>query len=381
MKNLISGRSNALLKLRKNFFSELQVKLNPMTCLELDEGKLPKSTTTNKDQLMSYFREMSLMRRMEIESDNLYKNKEIRGFCHLYTGQESVAEGMEAGLTFQDAIITAYREHCQAYKRGIHPKAILAEMMSRSIGATKGKGGSMHYYHKKNNFYGGHGIVGAQIPLGTGIAYGMKYKGHKQACFTMFGDGTCNQGQLFESVNMAALWKLPVVYVIENNHFGMGTSEHRASFFKPLMGKFRGVPGLRIDGMDVFSVREATKFAKDYVINNGPLFLEVDTYRYQGHSMSDPGISYRTRDEVNKIREERDCIERVRRMILENKFAEEKDLKQIEKDLRVEMEEYAEECKKAALPELKELWTEIYANNEEFFHRGVTADLSFVPRK
>lgn len=308
---------------------------------------------------------------MEIESDTLYKEKEIRGFCHLYIGQESIALGMEEGMTKQDCVITAYREHCNQYARGDTPYRIIAEMMSRSTGSTKGKGGSMHYYNKKNNFYGGHGIVGAQIPMGTGIAFALKYKEAKNACFTMFGDGSANQGQLFEASNMAGLWKLPVVYVIENNHYGMGTSEQRASFFRPLHAKIRGFPGLVVQGNDVFAVREATKICKEYAVNNGPMFLEIDTYRYQGHSMSDPGITYRSKEEVQKYRTSKDCINKVKHLLLENSFATEAEMKAVERDVRERIQADVEKIRNDPYPEPSDLVTEIYVDEVPPFIRGV----------
>lgn len=277
---------------------------------------------------------------------------------------------MEEGLTKEDCIITAYREHCTHMARGDTPYRIIAEMMSKVTGSTKGKGGSMHYYNKKNNFYGGHGIVGAQIPLGTGIAFALKYQNKPNACFTLYGDGSANQGQLFEAANMAGLWKLPVVYVIENNRYGMGTSVQRSSHYQPLYAKFRGYPGLKIDGMDVFAVREAVKFCKDYVLKHGPMFLEIDTYRYQGHSMSDPGITYRTNEEVSKTREARDCINKVKNYILNSKFATEEELKSIERNIRGQILDDIEKIKKDPFPEPTEMITNIYTEENVPFIRG-----------
>jgi pyruvate dehydrogenase E1 component alpha subunit len=319
------------------------------------------------------------MRRMEVESDNLYKNKEIRGFCHLYIGQviyffifkESIALGMEEGMTKEDCVITAYREHCNYLARGDNPKNIIAEMMSRATGSTKGKGGSMHYYSRKDNFYGGNGIVGAQIPLGTGLAFALKYLNKQNACFTLYGDGSANQGQLFEAANMAGLWKLPVVYVIENNHYGMGTSEQRSSHHRPLHSKFRSYPGIVVQGNDVFAVREAVRTCKEYAVKNGPIFLEIDTYRYQGHSMSDPGITYRTKDEVTQYRESKDCIDKVKRIILTNNVATESELKKIERDIRERIEKDVETIKSEPYPAPSELFSEIYAGENPPFIRNV----------
>lgn len=273
--------------------------------------------------------------------------------------------GMEAALTREDPIITGYREHCATLARGDTPYRIIAEMMSRATGSTKGKGGSMHYYNRKNNFYGGHGIVGAQVSLGTGLAFTLKYTNKPNAAFAMFGDGAVPQGQVYESSNIAALWKLPVVYVIENNHFGMGTPEARSNFYHPLHAKFRGIPGLLAQGNDVFSVREASRFSKNFAIQNGPLFLEFDTYRYVGHSMSDPGISYRTKDEVNAYKESKDVIDKIKNYILGFKVANENDLKSIEREIKDRLAQDLEKIKNDPYPEAKELYTEVYVEDAE----------------
>jgi pyruvate dehydrogenase E1 component alpha subunit len=319
---------------------------------------------------------MTLYRRVEYAADDLYKQKQIRGFCHLYIGQESVALGMHEGSTYEDCLITAYREHCQALSRGNNVHELLAEMMGKFTGATKGKGGSMHYYNKKNNFYGGHGIVGAQIPMGTGLAFALKYKKKQNACFTMYGDGSTNQGQLLEASNMAGIMKLPVVYVIENNGYAMGTEISRHSHHQDIHSKFRSFPGVKIDGQCIFTVREWTKYCKDFVIQNGPLFFEIDTYRYQGHSVSDPGISYRTKDEIIEFRNTRDCINKVRHIILENSVATEKELKNMDNEIRDHIEETIEDCYKAPIPEVKELFTELYVGQKDMFIRNTDLENS-----
>lgn len=295
----------------------------------------------------------------------------------MYIGQESIALGMEEGLTFEDPLITAYREHCQAYMRGHTPKEIIAEMMSKSTGATKGKGGSMHYYNKKSNFYGGNGIVGAQIPIGTGLAFALKYLKKPNAAFAMFGDGSVNQGQFLEAINMAGLWKLPMVYVIENNKYGMGTSVDRSNYHQPLYSKFRSFPGIKIDGMDVFQVREYTRFCKEHVIKNGPMILEIDTYRYQGHSMSDPGVSYRTKDEITQVRKTRDNIDHVKSLILSHNLASADELKEIELKIKNDMNEIVESCFKDSLPHADELYSEIYCDQTNMFIRGVDLESSY----
>lgn len=267
---------------------------------------------------------------------------------------------MEAALEKDDAIITAYRCHGFALMRGGTVHNILAELLGKVTGISRGKGGSMHMF--ANQFYGGNGIVGAQVPVGAGIAFTQKYLNKNNCTFALYGDGAANQGQIFEVYNMAALLKLPVVFVCENNRYGMGTSIERSSastdYFK------RGgdyIPGLRIDGMDVLAVKEATKFAKDHVIKNGPLVMEIDTYRYQGHSMSDPGTTYRTREEIQQMRSTRDTIKLVQSQILENDFAKEEELKEIEARIKAEVDEAAARAKDDSFPENFELTTDIYA--------------------
>lgn len=269
---------------------------------------------------------MTLMRRTEIESDKLYKSKEIRGFCHLYNGQEAIPVAMEYALTKDDHLITAYRDHAIALTKGHTPHRVMAEMMNRATGSTKGKGGSMHYYSREFNFYGGNGIVGAQIPVGTGVAFGIKYQGKPNVCISMYGDGASNQGQLFEAANMAGLWKLPVIYLIENNLYGMGTSIERSVSHLPICTRFRGFPAIRFDAMNVFLTKEIMKFSKDYAVHNGPIFLEAVTYRYHGHSMSDPGIAYRNKDEVNEVKATKDPIDLVKKVLIENKVLKEEEV-------------------------------------------------------
>lgn len=271
---------------------------------------------------------------------------------------------MEAALEKDDAIITAYRCHGFALMRGGTVHSILAELLGKSTGIAKGKGGSMHMF--ANQFYGGNGIVGAQVPVGTGVAFTQKYQGTKNCTFALYGDGAANQGQIFEVYNLAALMKLPIVFVCENNRYGMGTSIERSSastdYFK------RGgdyIPGLRVDGMDVLAVKEATRFAKDHVVKNGPLVMELVTYRYQGHSMSDPGTTYRSREEIQQMRSTRDTIKLIQSQLLERSWASEEELKEIETKIKGEVDEAAARAKEDPFPEMSELVTDIYSRESD----------------
>ncbi len=275
--------------------------------------------------------------------------------------------GIEAALTMADHIITAYRCHGMLLGRGETPERLIAEMMGRSAGSSKGKGGSMHMTLLKNHFYGGNGIVGAQTPLGTGIAFGIKYEEKPEVCVTMYGDGAANQGQLFEAANMAALWKLPVIYVCENNRYAMGTSCARAAANTKYYTRLDPIPGIRADGQHLFAVREVIKFAKQWCVDGkGPMCIEFDTYRYHGHSMSDPGLSYRDRDEVARMRKERDPIEKVKGIILDNSAATENELKAIEKEIKALVDEATEKARASPFPDpAKDLLTEVYGTEEK----------------
>mmetsp|Transcript_7599 Transcript_7599/g.13770 ORF Transcript_7599/g.13770 Transcript_7599/m.13770 type:complete len:397 (-) Transcript_7599:1040-2230(-) len=335
-------------------------------------------TTATEAVLKSYFREMLRMRRMEIAADVLYKGQFIRGFCHLYDGQEAVQVGLEAALTHDDCLITSYRNHCQHLSRHGSIKKVLAELTGRKAGCTEGKGGSMHMYDSEKNFYGGQGIVGAQTPLGAGLAFALKYKNKPNVAITMFGDGAANQGQLAESINMASVWKLPCIFLCENNRYGMGTSTLRASgsgadFYE--RGSF--IPGLKIDGMDVLAVREGMKFAKKYAIENGPMYVEVDTYRYHGHSMSDPGVSYRSRDEISSIRGSRDPVDRVKARIIDAGWATADELKAVEKEVKKEVDEAVKFSKEAPYPEPEDTFKDVYTTPIQV--RGTTSFNGFVP--
>jgi pyruvate dehydrogenase E1 component alpha subunit len=360
-------------------FSSIKVPLPDYDAHNLEKFNLPKEVETNREELLKIYHLMSQMRRLEVSCDGLYKNQEIRGFCHLYDGQEAVLAGIESSLTYEDCLITAYRAHCHSLTRGDSPFMIISELMGKSTGSAKGKGGSMHMYRPKNNFYGGNGIVGAQTSVGTGLAYALKYSGKKNVSVTMYGDGAANQGQLFEACNMAALWKLPVIYVCENNEYAMGTSRHRGSAFPFFHKRFPYIPGIKLEGHNFFHMKAGATFAKQYAIENGPIFIEAKTYRYHGHSMSDPGISYRSREEVAEVRKNRDPISFLKNFILEHKAATEDELKKIDADTKAEAEVAIEQARKAPLPDEKELISDVYINNDEHYKRAPDMLESYIP--
>jgi pyruvate dehydrogenase E1 component alpha subunit len=330
----------------------------------------PTSTEATEEELLDYFKTMYTMRRMEITCDNEYKARAIRGFCHLYDGQEAIATGINDAFTQEDSWITSYRCHCVALIRGGSVEKVLAELFGLQNGYTKGKGGSMHFYNKEHNFYGGQGIVGAQVPVGVGLAFANKYKTpegeHMPVALSAYGDGAANQGQIWEAANMAALWKLPAIFCCENNSYGMGTSVERhtsnpdGDYYK--MGN--AIPGVKIDGMNVLSVREGMKFVKEYCASgNGPIYVEMNTYRYHGHSMSDPGTTYRSRDEIAATRSARDPIEFVKKCLIENNMKDEAELKEIEKSIRKEVQAAAKKAKSSPIPPMEELYNYVYAED------------------
>ena len=325
--------------------------------------KSASKSNTSKDELLKFYRDMLLIRRFEEKAGQLYGMGLIGGFCHLYIGQEAVVVGLEAAAEEGDKRITSYRDHGHMLACGMDPKGVMAELTGREGGLSKGKGGSMHMFSKEKHFYGGHGIVGAQVPLGAGLAFADKYKENGRVTFTYFGDGAANQGQVYETFNMAALWKLPVIFVIENNQYAMGTAQKRSTSTPELhtRGEAFGIPGETVDGMDVLAVKAASEKAVAHCRSGeGPYILEIMTYRYRGHSMSDPA-KYRTREEVQKMREERDAIEHVRELILQGKHASDDDLKAIDKEIKAIVNEAADFAKESPEPALEELWTDIYA--------------------
>ncbi|BDA45344.1 Pyruvate dehydrogenase E1 component subunit alpha-1, mitochondrial [Coccomyxa sp. Obi] len=329
------------------------------------------TVTTTKAELMQMFETMYRMRRMEIAADMLYKSKLIRGFCHLYDGQEAVIVGLEAASTYQDSIITSYRDHCTHLGRGGTVFDVIAELMGRVEGATKGMGGSMHMYNKAHNFYGGCGIVGAQVPLGAGLGYAHKYRKDGSVAYALYGDGAANQGQIFEAFNMAGLWDLPVIFICENNHYGMGTAEWRGSKSSAFYTRGDYIPGLKIDGMDALAVKHGVAHAKAYAVEHGPIILEMDTYRYHGHSMSDPGSTYRTRDEITQIRTQRDPVEHIRKLLLDRGLAEASDLKKVEKSVKKEVDDAVEKAKQGTIPPADMLWKNIYSDPLGSVMRGM----------
>ena len=319
----------------------------------------------SKEQYLDSYYQMLLVRRFEEKCGQLYGMSMISGFCHLYIGQEAVATGVSLAKQKGDSMITSYRDHAHIILAGIDPKSVLAELTGRATGCSKGKGGSMHMFDIPGKFYGGHGIVGAQVPIGTGIAFAEKYNGTKNICYTFFGDGAVHQGQVYEAFNMAKLWNLPVLYIIENNQYSMGTSIARCSSTPDLYkrGESFGIPGRQVDGMDLDAVYSAVLEASDYVRNgNGPMLLEMKTYRYRGHSMSDPA-KYRSKEEVDLYKETRDPIDHVRNIILKNNYADEDGLKIIEKKVKEVVQEANDFATNSPLPDESELYTDIYTED------------------
>src|SRR5258707_7275216 len=315
----------------------------------------------SREQQLTALRDMLLIRRFEEKAGQLYGMGAIGGFCHLYIGQEAIVVGMQMALKKGDQVITGYRDHGHMLATGMEAKGVMAELTGRHGGYSKGKGGSMHMFSKEKNFFGGHGIVGAQVPLGTGLAFANRYRGNDFVSLAYFAAGASNQGQVYESFNMAKLWHLPVVYVIENNQYGMGTSVARASATTNLSmrGMSFDVPGEQVDGMDVRAVKAAGEKAVKWCREgNGPMILEMLTYRYRGHSMSDPA-KYRPKEEVDKVRTEHDPIEQVRARLVAKSWATEEELKKIDAEVRAIVNEASEFATHDAEPDIAELYTDV----------------------
>jgi len=326
-----------------------------------EQAKKPGSAV-NKDQLLEYYRQMLLIRRFEERAGQLYGMGLIGGFCHLYIGQEAIAVGCEAAKKPGDQFITGYRDHGHMLAAGMDPKEVMAELTGRIGGSSKGKGGSMHMFSTDAAFYGGHGIVGAQVPLGTGLALANSYREDGKVSLAFFGDGAANQGQVYESFNMAQIWKLPVVYVIENNEYAMGTAIDRSSSETKLYkrGVSFNIPGEEVDGMDVTAVKAAAERACEHARSgNGPYILEMKTYRYRGHSMSDPA-KYRTREEVDEVRKTRDPIDHVEDLLEKNGWADEATMKAIDAEVKRIVADAAEYARTSPEPDPSELYTDVY---------------------
>jgi pyruvate dehydrogenase E1 component alpha subunit len=315
-----------------------------------------------KSKYEKFYKDMVLIRRFEERAGQLYGLGKIGGFCHLYIGQEAVAVGLFSGAHKNDKHITSYRAHGHMLAAGVDPKIVMAELMGKATGCSKGKGGSMHMFDMDKNFYGGHGIVGAQVPIGTGLAFADNYNNKKNATYVYYGDGAAHQGQVYEAFNLAKLWNLPVIYIIENNEYAMGTSLKRSTAVTDLYkrGESFGIPGIQVNGMDIFEVEKAGIKAREHIEKGkGPILMEVKTYRYRGHSMSDPA-NYRSKDEVQKYRSERDPIINFKEFLLKNKYFTEDQLKEMENTIRQDVIKCVEFCENSAEPDESELFSDIY---------------------
>ena len=334
---------------------------------KLAKGEKPdmRNSGFTSEQELAAYKDMLLIRRFEEKAGQLYGMGFIGGFCHLYIGQEAVVVGMQMAQKDGDQVITSYRDHGHMLACGMDPKGVMAELTGRRGGYSSGKGGSMHMFSREKQFFGGHGIVGAQVPLGAGLAFANKYRGNDHVSVVYFGDGAANQGQVYETFNMASIWKLPVIFVIENNRYAMGTSAQRSTAKSDHLGargEAFGIPAEQVDGMDVRAVKEAADRAVEHCrAGEGPYILEMMTYRYRGHSMSDPA-KYRSKEEVQKMREEHDPIEQVKARIITMGAASEDELKKIDAEIRAIVTEAAEFAQNNPEPDVSELWTDIYVN-------------------
>lgn len=355
---------------KNTFASDASFTTKPYKLHHLTDG--PKTdAVVNQEDALKFYQQMQFIRRLETAAGNLYKEKIVRGFCHLYSGQEAVAVGIKAAMREQDSVISAYRVHGWTYLMGVTPTGVLGELTGRYGGCAMGKGGSMHMYAK--NFYGGNGIVGAQVPLGAGVALASKYLGTGGVCFALYGDGASNQGQVFEAYNIAKLWDLPCVFVCENNGYGMGTSGERSSASTNYYSRGDYVPGIWVDGMDVLAMRECAQYCIDYCTSGkGPLVVEAATYRYSGHSMSDPGTSYRTRDEIQEVRQTRDPITSFKEKILSAGLVTQDQLKEIDVSVKKEIDAATAKAKTDPEPAPEELTTDVAKNFLESEIRNCT---------
>ncbi|KKY20106.1 putative pyruvate dehydrogenase e1 component alpha subunit [Phaeomoniella chlamydospora] len=356
-----------------------EVKLSDESFETYELDPPPYTLHTTKKELKKMYYDMVAIRRMEMAADRLYKEKKIRGFCHLSTGQEAVAVGIEHALEKEDHLITSYRCHGFALMRGGTVKSIIGELLGRRHGIAYGKGGSMHMFAK--GFYGGNGIVGAQVPVGAGIAFANQYNDNKNTTICLYGDGASNQGQVFESFNMAKLWSLPVIFGCENNKYGMGTSAARSSALTEYYKRGQYIPGLKINGMDVLAVKAAVQYGKEWTASGkGPLVYEYVTYRYGGHSMSDPGTTYRTREEIQRMRSTNDPIAGLKQKLLDWEVTTEDELKKIDKEARSKVDAEVEEAEKMDVPDAtpEVLYEDIYVRGSEpRYLRGRTLDETF----
>jgi len=349
---------------------EASFAIDPCELHILEEGPGTNTNLTRTDAL-HYYKQMVTIRRMETAAGNLYKEKAIRGFCHLCSGQEAIYVGIAAALREHDSVITSYRAHGFTYVMGVPVLGVLSELTGRSSGCVRGKGGSMHMY--ANNFYGGNGIVGAQVPLGAGIGFASRYKGDGGVNFALYGDGAANQGQVFEAYNIAKLWNIPAVFICENNGYGMGTAQDRAAASTDFYKRGDYIPGVKVNGMDILAVKEATEFALDYCgkQDKGPLVYEMATYRYHGHSMSDPGTSYRTREEIQDVRQTRDPILGFKEKLVAAGLADADELKQIELEVRKSVDADVKRAKTDPEIGVEELYYDVYENNLHGDLRGL----------
>jgi len=344
--------------------------IDPCELHILEEGPKTETTLARKDAL-HYYKQMVTIRRMETAAGNLYKEKAIRGFCHLCSGQEAIYVGIANALREHDSVITSYRAHGFTYVMGVPVLGVLSELTGRSSGCVRGKGGSMHMY--AHNFYGGNGIVGAQVPLGAGIGFASRYRGEGGVNFSLYGDGAANQGQVFEAYNIAKLWNIPAVFICENNGYGMGTSQDRHAATTDFYKRGDYIPGVKVNGMDILAVKEATEFALDYCgkQDKGPLVYEMVTYRYSGHSMSDPGTSYRTREEVQDVRQTRDPILGFKEKIVAAGLADADELKKMEMEVRKSVDADVKKAKTDPEIGVEELYYDVYENNLQGNLRGL----------